>query len=167
MKEIWKDVPGYENLYRVSNLGKIINSKGRILKQRIDHDGYLDIKLCKNGIEKRYKVHRLVAFAFINPNCNKPHINHIDCNKQNNSIDNLEWCTISENMKHAYREGLINPNNLQCQRPVKQINLEGDIIEVYSSIKNASIKTCIQATHIVKVCRNKAVSAGGYNWMYA
>lgn len=114
--EEWKDIQGYEGLYQVSNLGRVkslyrLNSrgqkiKGKILKYSINPKGYAIVILCKNGITKTISVHRLVAIHFIeNPN-NLNVINHIDGNKINNNITNLEWCTQSENVKHAYRTGL-------------------------------------------------------------
>lgn len=115
MEEIWKDIKGYEGLYQVSNLGRVksldkiivtIDRKNRcqkekILKLQISKYGYNVITLWNNNISKQFKVHRLVAIAFIpNPN-NLPQINHIDEDKLNNKIDNLEWCTALENNHHS------------------------------------------------------------------
>lgn len=117
--EIWKDIKGYEGLYQVSNLGRvkslgrfhkfpnggIYEIKPRILKNATETSGYLFVALY-NGYRKQYKIHRLVAEAFIpNPN-NLPQVNHKDLNKQNNRVDNLEWCTASENIKHAFKHGV-------------------------------------------------------------
>lgn len=108
MKEIWKTVQGYENKYEVSNLGRVksleridrYNRKieEKILAPRKHTGGYLRVQLSR----KDFYIHRLVAQAFI-PNLeNKKYINHIDGNKTNNKVENLEWCTANENMKHAY-----------------------------------------------------------------
>lgn len=115
-EEIWKDIEGYEGLYQVSNLGRVkrmrfINKntnieKERIKSQKIRKDGYLEVALYKNGKGKYIQVHRLVAKSFI-PNPKKlPQVNHIDGNKQNNKMDNLEWCDCQENMQHSYKIGL-------------------------------------------------------------
>jgi len=114
--EIWKDIEGYENKYQVSNLGNVKSletwagdryiRREKILKNNLCGNGYYYVCLSKNGKVKKYKVNRLVAQAFIPNIDNKPFTNHIDGNKLNNCVDNLEWCTQSENMKHASMMGL-------------------------------------------------------------
>ena len=106
----WKDVPGYEGLYQVSNFGEVrsLFYRGKklvqILKAAADKKGYLHVGLWKDGKVRTKQVHRLVALAFIpNPN-NLSVVNHIDWNKQNNRVDNLEWCTVRYNSMHR-------PNN--------------------------------------------------------
>jgi hypothetical protein len=124
MKEVWKDIEGYEGQYQVSNLGNvkslnrfvyqldrsgkpsISNYKGRVLKFGHRKNGYLYIVLSKNNKQKKENIHRLVAKAFIPNPLNKPQVNHKDGNKKNNLIGNLEWNTMSENHKHAFRTGL-------------------------------------------------------------
>ena len=108
--EQWKDIKGYEGLYQVSNYGRVKrkynNGKIRILKPISTNNGYLRVSLSKNSVNNTYFVHRLVAQAFIlNPE-NKPEVNHIDGDKTNNKIENLEWCTRSENIQHAFYTGL-------------------------------------------------------------
>ena len=112
MKEIWKDIKGYEGLYQISNYGEVKSlekkagfstRKEKILKQHLDKDGYVKVYLCKNNKVKFLSVHRLIAEAFIpNPN-NFPQINHKDENKQNNKIENLEWCTCKYNINYGTR----------------------------------------------------------------
>lgn len=120
MEEIWKDIIGYEGFYKVSNLGNVknlersikngVNSsfilKERILKQVKNKIGYIGVGLHKKGVRKQAMIHRLVGIHFIPNTENKPQINHKDGNKTNNSIENLEWCTHSENAYHAFKTGL-------------------------------------------------------------
>lgn len=108
--EIWKDVGGYEGTYQVSNFGRVKRIKdcrnakiGHILKPHKVQTGYDQICLCKNGIERKLSLDRIVAEAFIGSRPDGKQINHKDGNRQNNCVDNLEWVTPSENMKHAYR----------------------------------------------------------------
>ncbi len=118
-QEIYKDIPEYEGRYQVSNFGRIkslaktINTTlniqylpEKIMKCSVTKDGYIEAHLRKNNKPKIFKVHRLVGIAFIpNPN-NKPYINHINGKKADNYVENLEWCTAHENVKHAYKTGL-------------------------------------------------------------
>ena len=140
MKEIWKDVQGYEGQYQVSNLGRVKSLKrkldnGRSVNEKILNSsgkkktqyGYLMVALAG----KTFRVNRLVATAFIPNPDNKPVVNHIDGDKENNRADNLEWATISENMLHAYRCGLKaamiweeNPNAKLTKEQVKAIRNE-------------------------------------------
>ena len=109
MKEIWKDIPGYEGLYQASNLGrikKIWKTKESIMKPALQKEGYLRLGLFKNGKRKSYQLHRLIALCFVENKENKKYVNHKDGNKQNNNADNLEWVTASENLKHAYDNNL-------------------------------------------------------------
>lgn len=117
MKEIWKDIKNYENLYQISNLGNIKSLVGfnghKYIKREKNlkpwknktHDNvdyYLCVTLVKNKIHTKKSIHRLVAQAFI-PNPNElPEVNHKDGNKQNNRVDNLEWCTCKENQNHSW-----------------------------------------------------------------
>ena len=113
MKEIWKDVNGYEGLYKINNFGYIKSlkdcnyiSREKILKFSKNDRGYLSVRLYKNTKWKIFRVNRLVAINFLPNPKNKPQVNHKDGNKQNNNVNNLEWCTHSENQNHAYSIGL-------------------------------------------------------------
>ena len=114
--EKWKYINNYEEKYKVSNTGKVKGIdrkdsmgrpvKGVVLKPNMSNSGYEQVGLSLNGIKTKFYVHRLVAKAFIsNPN-NKPCINHLDGDKRNNKVNNLEWTTQSENHKHAFKNGL-------------------------------------------------------------
>ena len=118
--ENWKDVPGYEGLYQISNLGNVKSLySNKILKPSIDKYGYTRFSATKDKIQKTLIIHRLVAKLFIpNPN-NLPQVNHKDGNKKNNCKNNLEWCTDSDNKKYAYKTGLMTPGN-QYSKRIKQ-----------------------------------------------
>lgn len=111
-QEVWKAIAGFEGLYEVSNFGRVrrIFRYGRPYvtpcKPKITKDGYFENTLFKDGKAKHIRTHRLVAQAFCENPENKPEVNHIDGNKLNNHASNLEYCTSSENQKHAYQLGL-------------------------------------------------------------
>lgn len=176
MEEIWKDIENYENLYQISNFGRVkslfriiktikgynITIKEKILKTVIDNTGYYAVSLWKNNKQSRLHIHRLVAKHFIINKNNKPFINHIDGNKLNNCVDNLEWCTPLENNVHAYNIGL-NPS----RRKVNQYDLNGNFIKTWNSIKEAN--EYYKTSHISECCncKSKRNITKGYIWKYA
>lgn len=133
--ECWKPVRGYENLYEVSNLGQVrslprevpfINGsvrrlKGKILKPLIDHSGYLYVCLAINGTQKSKFVHRLVAESFIDIGDSTLEVNHIDGNKSNNCVDNLEWVSHKYNIQHSFIMGLHQKPLAQHMRGISKI----------------------------------------------
>lgn len=163
MIETWKDAPGYEGLYKVSNLGNVYSLiRNKIMQGKIDKDGYREVILTKNKIKKTIKVHRLVALSFIsNPN-KKPQVNHIDRNKTNNNVNNLEWVTASENIKHTFKTG-----RKVYKRCVEQLDRDNKFIKKWNSIEEASKKLKICNHNISYCCSGKLKSAGGYIWKYA
>lgn len=148
IKEIWKDVVNYENLYKISNLGRVkslyrMGANERICKLHIGTRGYLEVNISKNNIRKKVRVHRLIAEAFIPNPENKPEVNHIDGNKLNNSIENLEWVTRSENIQHSFKIGLnYGRKGAKHKRSRKIINTTTNII--YDSIVDAANKNNIK-----------------------
>lgn len=107
MKELWKSIEGYEGLYEISNLGNVRSiRRNKVMKPGSHRFGYRYVILCKEGSNKSVLVHRLVANAFISRIPGKEDVNHIDGDKSNNCVENLEWVSKSENMQHAYQSGL-------------------------------------------------------------
>ena len=168
-KEIWKDIPGYEGIYQISNLGRVksfYNYKrdgNNILKPKIKH-GYYQIGLRRNGIRKWHQLHRLIAKAFIpNPN-NLPQINHIDENKLNNSIDNLEWCSVSYNNTYGNRiQKVINKTGKKVIQYDKNMNF----IKEYPSIAEATRQMNLKSIGcICNCCRGQTETSKGYIWRY-
>lgn len=143
--EIWKPIKGYEGQYDVSNLGNIRSlsyhqtEKIKKLSPFPDKKGYLQVDLRKRSI----KVHRIVAETFIPNPENKQQINHIDGNKSNNRVENLEWCTQSENQKHAYKNGL-KPKSV-ARSKTKEVK---DLLNKYRNESNEKRKTPVIATNI-------------------
>lgn len=145
-EEIWKDIAGYEGKYQVSNLGRVRslqyhNTKGirRIgyLKTAVDNKGYLRCALSKNNKLTTFKVHRLVASAFISNEENLPQINHKDGNKLNNHVKNLEWCNNSQNQLHAYATGL-TPHHMPKHCPTIVVNNDTGEVMRFECTKFAS-----------------------------
>ena len=151
--EEFRDVPGYEGTYEVSNLGRV-RRNGKILRPRKDNWGYLQLDLYKNGIKRRFLVHRLVAQAFL-PNPNKyPQVNHRDENKSNNTVDNLEWCTSQYNINYSQA------------KPVLQFDLQGNFIREWPSGTKVEEELGIYQQSISSCCSGSRHTAGGYTWKY-
>ena len=170
-KEIWEDIPDYEGLYKISNYGRIksLHNYKRngtdILKPRINKHGYLHIGLRKNKQRKWICLHRLIAKTFIpNPN-NLPCINHKDENKLNNSINNLEWCTIKYNNCYGTRIKRVVEKN-KMRKEILKYDLKGNFMQEYKSISEAGRKNNIIISSISLCCSGKYKQAGGYIWKY-
>lgn len=159
--ETFVKIDGFEN-YEVSNLGKVRNIKsGRIIKPRLGKDGYLRHSLYRHDKRIYLLLHRIIAIAFIDNPKEKPCINHIDENKLNNDLSNLEWCTIKENIIHGTRT-----KRASEKRSIKviQLDLNDNILNVFKSMTQAEKETGALASHISKCCNGKSKSAGGYKW---
>ena len=180
MIEKWKPIKGYEGLYEISNLGNVkslgrtdrFNKKWgcRIMKPTYVGKHYKMVRLCKDGKTKNKKVHRLVAEAFIPNPDGKPQVNHIDGNKDNNIVSNLEWVTNSENQIHARANGLnpiIKNNSMQSIQVNMLLPGEEQIISTFPSICEAARKTNISETSIRNCVHNRQKHAGGYIWRFA
>lgn len=176
MYEIFMDIKGYEGQYQVSNLGNIRNSKGKILKDRFDKDGYKKVTLCKDGNKKTYRVHRLVLETFkANPD-NKPQINHRNEDKTDNRLNNLEWSTPKENSnygtrtarsvetkrKNGYYNELAKTNKLNAPKKVLCITTG----KVYESAHEAARDLNLNNSTITQCCKGKRPQHKGYQFKY-
>lgn len=165
MKEVWKPIEGYEGLYEVSDIGRVRSVfNGTMLLTPDKARGYLRVTLFKNGVRNRRQVHRLVAEAFIPNPYDKPVINHIDENKSNNRVSNLEWCTPKENCNYGNRNKKISCG---VSKPVKQLSKTGELLAIWESMTIASEVLGISLSEISVCTRETHKSAGGYKWRYA
>lgn len=166
--ELWEKIliDGKETNYSVSSLGKIRNDiTNKILSQRTQQ-GYKHVTLSLgNGKQKGCRVHRLVAIAFIPNPKNKPFVNHIDCDRSNNNVKNLEWVTPKENSQKAVAEGrFLNSSRL---RAVVQYDLNGNKIRTFESAAEAARQLKLQASKISDCCRRIRRRTGDFQWRYA
>ena len=178
----WLDIKGYEGLYKINELGQVYSlHSNKILKNYKSSDGYLRVNLSKRSKVKIIMVHRLVAEHFLLNEYNLPVVNHIDGNKENPNINNLEWVSFSDNSKHAHRTGLSNISKKNREtvskiaaengrkttsKKVFQKTTDGSIINVFDSIREAERQTDISRTNISLVCHGKRQKAGGYYWEF-
>lgn len=170
MKEIWKDITGYEGLYQISNNGNVKSlgnnktKKEKILKPSVDGDGYLFVKLCKNRKLKYFKVHRLVAQAFIsNPN-NLPQVNHKNEIKDDNRLENLEWCDAKYNINYGTRtERVAEKKSKQVLQIDKNTN---EVIAEFPSTIEVQRQLGYNQSDISNCCRGKRNTAHSYKWKF-
>ena len=184
MIEIWKDITGYEGLYQVSNLGRIKSlkkyhgkslRKEAIIKQHLTKKNYYKVVLSKDKINKNVEVQRVVAEAFLNKkdfkcyptedrnliNIDKLEVNHIDENKINNKVENLEWCSRKYNANYGERGKKASKS---LGKKIIQYTKDEEFVKEWESIKEATEKLHLYG--IGRVCRGKAKSSGGYIWKY-
>ena len=201
MTEEWRDVKDYKGLYQVSNMGRVKSLKRivwdsvrgyyktvheRILKGKKSSTGYLQVHLYQDGKGKWCYVHRLVAEAFIPNPDNLPQINHISEDKENNHVDNLEYCTAKYNINHGTHNKRVSEklrgrkhseehikkmaekltNHPKKSKPVFSVDKVTGEIKEYPSAHEAERQTGIAQSDITKCCQGKAKSAGGYYWHY-
>jgi len=173
--EVWKPIKGYE-FYEVSNLGRVKSLERfvkkkfgerivvkKIIKQSEDGAGYYQVVIYRNNSKKTFRVHRLVADAFIENHDNKRCVNHKDGNKKNNFWKNLEWATHKENSQHAWMNGLKNTDHLE--RKVAQIK-DGKVVRVWKSQSEVDRRLNIKQGNISKCCLGKRIIAGGFQWRF-
>lgn len=167
MLEIWKAIEDYEDLYQVSNLGRVksLNYK-RTGKERILKPGYYtkyghqDVNLCKDGVRTMKSIHRLVAEAFIPNPENKPCIDHIDCNPTNNCVYNIRWVSHKENSNNPL--SIIHQRDSKGGQPIYCFETD----TVYESTKEVERQLNVKSGNVSECCRGKRKSAGGYHFKY-
>ena len=173
MEEIWKDIVDYNNLYQVSNLGRvkrletnitIFNKKtqynkkvkGKILKNTKDKKGYLYVTLCKNGKTKKQRVHKLVAEAFLQKNNGFNEINHKNEKRDDNRVDNLEYCTHIYNLNYGNHNKKLSKSlieNSKVKIKIIQMDTKGNILNEFESLMEASRQTNIPEPNICACCK--------------
>jgi hypothetical protein len=181
MEEKWKDIKGYEGLYQISNLGRVKRLKRkfqtynhltkryntRIIDEKIlkgtINKGYNRICLTKDGIEKNHFVHRLVIENFVREVKDNENIDHIDCNKLNNNINNLEIVLVQENNLRAFNNGLRKKTKAAIQ-PIYLIDDNNNIIKEYKSMNCASKELGINSSHIGRMLKGQQTHVKGYKF---
>lgn len=181
--EIWRDVIGYEGLYKISSLGRVKSlkyGKEKILKLGKNNYGYLIVVLCKEGTRRTCKVHRLVAIAFIPNPSNLPQVNHKDENPSNNKVENLEWCDATYNLNYGTRlqridykartantdyKAISEKLATKLSRQVYQYTLEGNLVKIWQSTNECGRNGFNQGT-VSACCRCKRKTHKGFIWSY-
>lgn len=190
--EVWKDVTDYEGYYQVSNLGRVkslerelikkngirYTLKERILRPAPMTSGYSFVTLYKETNSKMLSMHRLAAAAFIPNPENKPQVNHLNGNRKDNRVENLEWCTVSENLKYSFKYlgrksespslGKFGKDN-HLSKKVQQIDRFTDTpISDFNGVAEASRLTGVEKSNIAAVCRSNKFTrtAGGFKWKF-
>lgn len=183
--ETWRDIPGWEGIYQISNLGRVKSCKvipsGKVMRLSNKTGDYIRIVLQKKGRKNEtHLVHRLVAKLFLPNPSNLPIVNHKDGNKQNNSVSNLEWCTNSYNVRHSMRmhpfqtASMVYYNKFDRPKRIAQIDRNGTVVAVYGSARMAQVSTGVCSRNILQVANRTPFNregktrrtAGGYSWRF-
>lgn len=185
-EEIWKPVVGYEGSYEVSNFARVRSLdrpkykcpkriiKGKIRPQQLLSNGYWSIMLSKEGLNKRVSVHRLVAMAFLPNPYNYATVNHINYDRKDSNVENLEWCSQSQNIKHATqrpgyrnsmqgRTGKLSPH----RKPIYQLDLDGNVIKLWDCAVDAAIELKMCYSSLRSCAQGRQNTANNFKWKYA
>ena len=165
LKAMWKKFiyEGQETDYSVSTEGEVRKDTTNYILSQSSQQDYKFVGLIINGKQKRMRVHRMVALAFIDNPDNKPYVNHINGNRSDNNVENLEWVTPSENTQHAVDTGLFKSGRA---RAVVQYNLNGEQMATFESASEAARQTGGSQSKITMCCRRQRDSANDYQWRY-
>jgi hypothetical protein len=167
--EIWKDVPDFVDKYQVSNLGRIRSKRTAKSNFKImvpvNMKGYSRIKLLKSGISKSVLLHRLILISFNGEDENKRFVNHKNGIRNDNRLENLEWVTPSENVKHGFD---VLGRTMTFIKPISQLSIDGKILKEWSSIMDASKSLGISHSSISQCCNGSGVrkTCGGFKWKF-
>lgn len=166
-----ENIKGYEGLYSINEEGKIYSHRtGKIMKTFKNNRGYVCVSLTKDRIKKNHLVHRLVAKTFLERVDGKYEVNHIDSDKENNFVGNLEWVTRKENVAHQVASGNLDIASAQAKaresnkRKVGMYDLNGNLLKVFISQKEAAEETNSIASKISLVVNGKRKTHNGYIW---
>lgn len=177
--ELWQDIPNFKGLYQASINGEIRSldherkngtnkyiQKGKLLKLNKNSNGYLQVKLSKNSTAKTYRVNRLIALTFIPNPQNKKTVNHINGNKLDNRVKNLEWATQKEQAIHRHKVLKIPYSNCkECHEANKKKIIRSDG-KIYNSLLEAKKDLKNKNAHITEVCQGKLKKTCGYSFKY-
>ena len=168
-KEIWKDIEGFEGKYQISSMGRVkslnfkLTGKEQIMSLKVNKYGYKQILLYKDKKYKTFLIHRLVAQAFIPNPENKPEIDHINTNKTDNRVENLDWCTAEYNHNYGTRNDRIAK---ALSKPVLQFSKTDEFIKKWNSIMDIKRELNISHQNISKCCLGKIKTAYKFKWGY-
>ena len=162
-KQEWRQVKEHPN-YEVNYYGDIRHKqRKKILKPRSNNGGYLYVNFVVNGNRKNFAVHRIVANVFIPNPKDYSEVNHIDYNKQNNCVDNLEWVSSSQNKNHAYQKEI---NHISRGKSVEQLDKQGNSIKIYSSVSQAAKELNCSISAISNCASGRTKTSQGYQWRF-
>lgn len=163
---MWKKLvlDGIETIYSISDTGEVRNDNRNTILTQNTEQGYKTVGIRVNKKPKKCRVHRLVAITYIPNPENKPYVNHIDGNRSNNHVENLEWVTPQENTIHAVQTGLMLPTR---KRSVKQYSEQGEFIAEYESITQAAKATNTSGEKITSCCKGERITTNGFQWKYS
>ena len=175
IKELyWRDIRNFEGLYEVSREGEVVSlnyhrtGKKKVLKPGVDKKGYLVVYLYKNGVKKKYLIHRLVADAFIPNPLNLPEINHKNEDKTDNRVENLEWCDHKHNINFGTRNLRVaeKMTNGKLSKSVVQLTKEGEFVRNWPSMMEIQRELKFNQSNISMCCREKIKYSYGFRWMF-